>query len=85
MRSFNKARLIDIADKGLDPQQPHVAGPDGRLISNLSNEKDSQAETKEEQVKEEELELTTQDPQPVIFAQVANVEKKTKKPVKKSN
>jgi hypothetical protein len=84
MRSFNKARLIDIVDKGLDPQQPHVAGPDGRLTSNLSNEKDSQAETKEEQAKEE-LELTAQDPQPVIFAQVANVEKKTKKTVKKSN
>jgi hypothetical protein len=84
MRSFNKARLIDIVDKGLDPQQPHVAGPDGRLTSNLSNEKDSQAETKEEQTKEE-LELTVQDPQPVIFAQVANVEKKTKKTVKKSN
>ena len=33
MRNFNKARLIDIADKGLDPYKKHVVGADGRLES----------------------------------------------------
>lgn len=84
MRSFNKARLIDIADKGLDPQQAYVTGPDGRLTSNLSSEKDSQAETKDEQVPADQ-EVVVTNPQTVVFAQVANVEKKNKKPVKKSN
>jgi len=31
MRSFNKARLIDVADKNLNPNKKHAIGKDGRL------------------------------------------------------
>ena len=39
MRSFNKARLIDIHEKQLDPTQKHVVGPDGRLHQEVKEQK----------------------------------------------
>lgn len=54
MRSHNKARLIDIADKGLDPNVPYHIGVDGRLSSDLH---DSQTEQSiSETLKETEVE-----------------------------
>ena len=49
MRSWNKARLIDIAVKGLDPQKPHFLGEDGHLstLTQLNEEKVEVAEVKE--------------------------------------
>jgi len=85
MRSFNKARLIDISDKGLDPKLPHVVGPDGRLTSNLPPEKDSQLEAKDEKNDVDQQTSVVQEQEPIIFAQTNNVEKKSKKSTKKSN
>jgi hypothetical protein len=85
MRSFNKARLIDISDKGLDPKLPHVVGPDGRLTSNLPPEKDSQLEAKDEKNDVDQQTPVVQEQEPIIFAQTNNVEKKSKKSTKKSN
>jgi len=88
MRSFNKARLIDIADKGLDPQQHHVVGADGRLASNLPLEKDSQVDVPSDEKDADPQTSIVQEQKQVIFAQTAtSVEKKSKntKSTKKSN
>ena len=50
MRSFNKARLIDIADKSLDPYKNHTIGADGRLAASAPQQVDvvGESETKED-------------------------------------
>ena len=92
MRSFNKARLIDIHEMNLDPTQHHIAGPDGRL-QQQTKVHDKQDHVKEkEQLKEvaleetlentvEELEIAEEQPRQVVTP----VSKKTKKKTSSKN
>jgi hypothetical protein len=54
MRSFNRARLADIAEKKLNPKEKLVVGKDGRLTSSKSEA--AQASSKVVSKKEEKLE-----------------------------
>lgn len=61
MRSHNKARLIDITEKCLDPTKSYSIGSDGRLGNETVNQN---------------IETSTVDNRPVtIFAAMANEEK----------
>lgn len=59
MRSFNKARLIDLADKNLNPLKSHSLGKDGRLKEVVKKQKtdDQQVELKETVTKVEQDEV----------------------------
>lgn len=62
MRSHNKARLIDITEKKLDPTQKYTVGADGRLTPSPAPQETKSSEEKEEkEVTENLVEL------PVVF------------------
>lgn len=55
MRSFNRARLIDLADKNLNPNKAHILGKDGRLKSSNKQQSLLQQEEKQEELPAEEI------------------------------
>lgn len=80
MRSFNKARLIEIHDKGLDPTKPHTIGPDGGLGHRPKDEQHPHKKEKVHEKHEPEILETVVEPiaepeEPVVPV----VEKKTTK------
>ena len=78
MRSFNRARIIDIEEKGLDPSQNHVVGPDGRLASKEDKkEKSEKLDHPNHQKNNDEKDETTPDTTEQVSEQ-PQAEKKTK-------